>query len=588
MSLALALFVAVPVFTAARVLPANSERPSPLSPGLLMSIYGDNLGPVEGCTGYADTRNREIPNPAVPRQMLVNTLIYPKELCGVQVLAGDRPAGLLWVQAKQINFKVPQEVPLESTVTLRVVYNSVSSAAVLLKTSALTRSLVFEGPLTTLGPVWVKVLAPPGADSGIRYPFYTWPTYPGCHAFEVRRNGTVLKPRAVPPPGPISFAGNPCGSIGLPGPGAEPPRDRIPLHLFYEFDQPGVYEVRYFSRASVWMDQGAPADPPLTSWTRLEIRPWSQAQRMAWLSSLKVPENPALLLTDYIPAILGHPDGESLRLLVPLLYHREELVRRFAQGGLGFWPKEQWEPALLGALQERGPVDVVIDLVHGGLSAADLTRYLQTDDPVLLRGALRGLQQMLVWAPTPPPAADRAGAESALLAARTRLLAMGDAQTRTDYTALLGSLQDPRAGALLWEMVAANESREQALIAIAWRKNPADLPRLAAALDGPGDGNPLSYENASLPYQLRANFGDAATPYLVRSLRSSRSVWVRTNCARELIFVHHPAGFAFAAEALETNQKYAGEMVQYLKERFPELRNADNAAVLAWLTHRAR
>ena len=90
---------ATPFFTVDRVLPFDSARPAPLAPGMLISIYGQNLGPESGCEGQADPRRTETSNPVVSERF-VNTLIYPADLCGVQVFVGDKAAGLLYVQAK--------------------------------------------------------------------------------------------------------------------------------------------------------------------------------------------------------------------------------------------------------------------------------------------------------------------------------------------------------------------------------------------------------------------------------------------------------------------------------------------------------
>src|SRR5579859_3477027 len=84
---------AQPRFEAGRVLPSNSARQIPLEPGMLMSIYGEDLGPATPCIGYADQHNREAPNPLLPDQVFVNTMIYPKTLCGVQISVGQQPAG---------------------------------------------------------------------------------------------------------------------------------------------------------------------------------------------------------------------------------------------------------------------------------------------------------------------------------------------------------------------------------------------------------------------------------------------------------------------------------------------------------------
>ncbi|MCU1237925.1 MAG: hypothetical protein JWP63_5892, partial [Candidatus Solibacter sp.] len=46
------------------------------------------------------------------------------------------------------------------------------------------------------------------------------------------------------------------------------------------------------------------------------------------------------------------------------------------------------------------------------------------------------------------------------------------------------------------------------------------------------------------------------------------------------------SGFAFVAQAIEQKKSYAREMIQYVQERFPQLRGADDAAMLAFLRAR--
>ncbi len=121
-----------PTFEPEAVVPSNGYHPVPLAPGLLISIYGSHLGPATGCIGKADTQRRETPSPLRPKQSDVETLIYPRQLCDVQVFVGGIASGLLYVQEKQINFKVPQETPIEGTTELRVVYKGQSSRPVTL------------------------------------------------------------------------------------------------------------------------------------------------------------------------------------------------------------------------------------------------------------------------------------------------------------------------------------------------------------------------------------------------------------------------------------------------------------------------
>src|ERR1039458_4043584 len=111
----------VPTIRADRVLPAGGNHPVQLVPGMLVSIYAADIGPREGCIGQADNKKRETPSPSRPDQAFVETLIYPKELCGVQVMFGEAASGLLYVQEGQINFKVPQDDAMEGTAPLRVV-----------------------------------------------------------------------------------------------------------------------------------------------------------------------------------------------------------------------------------------------------------------------------------------------------------------------------------------------------------------------------------------------------------------------------------------------------------------------------------
>jgi hypothetical protein len=51
----------VPAFRADRVLPSGGDRPVQLVPGMLVSIYGTDLGPRESCIGHADPKKERRP-----------------------------------------------------------------------------------------------------------------------------------------------------------------------------------------------------------------------------------------------------------------------------------------------------------------------------------------------------------------------------------------------------------------------------------------------------------------------------------------------------------------------------------------------
>ena len=122
--------IAPPEYSARTILPSGARDPGPLAPGMLASIFGERLGPETACSGSADPRHRETPNPLRPNQTAIETQVFPKRLCDTEVQVGGIAAGLLYVQARQINFKVPQELPVEGTTEVRVVYKGQSGPVV--------------------------------------------------------------------------------------------------------------------------------------------------------------------------------------------------------------------------------------------------------------------------------------------------------------------------------------------------------------------------------------------------------------------------------------------------------------------------
>ena len=95
------------------------------------------------------------------------------------------------------------------------------------------------------------------------------------------------------------------------------------------------------------------------------MRAAEPGQRAAWLKHrvATMPADPAALLTDFIPSILGTPDAATLDIIVGLLYHRDERVRRFAAGGLGYWPRAAIIPAISKPIKERGPTEAAVRVI---------------------------------------------------------------------------------------------------------------------------------------------------------------------------------------------------------------------------------
>jgi hypothetical protein len=219
---------------------------------------------------------------------------------------------------------------------------------------------------------------------------------------------------------------------------------------------------------------------------------------------------------------------------------------------------------------------------------ADLSiAYLQSNSPVLSYGALRVLSATVLPPDSGATVDLRARAGDAMIRAAEHIIQI-DPENANQFVADLGQLRDQRSHDLLWDLV--NRRRPgfgQAIIAIAWRKSLPDLPKLAQLALQPANGRPLDYEFGSLPYALRNAYGDAAIPYLETMLQRSEFTWVRTNCARELIQAGRPEGFAFIADAITNNRRYRQEMIQFVRDQFPELRQADDPAILKFVQARA-
>src|SRR5262249_53831260 len=155
----------------------------------------------------------------------------------------DVPAGLLWVQAGQINFQVPRDVPFGGTANLRVIHAGVASDPAGLG-FGLERIAITQDEVAYAGmPVWVRVHTEYDLEHPIQYPLHQDPLWLVCEDVEVRRNGVLLPRQVVRNRLGGVVGGNLCSRTALP---EKPSKSgRLPLHLYYRFDQPGVYEVRF-------------------------------------------------------------------------------------------------------------------------------------------------------------------------------------------------------------------------------------------------------------------------------------------------------------------------------------------------------
>jgi len=446
-------------------------------------------------------------------------------------------------------------------------------------------TVALEAPARVGLPVWLKV----SSHDEIRYPFYTVPDWHVCHDVEVRKDGQPFprfKPLPTALPQMVVFAGPPCGILYLPGKVGHP--GSIPLHVMYRFDHPGVYEVRYVER----MPWGEPNAPNLMSpWTRIEIQAGTPEERAQWLAEISshAPSDATGLLTGYLPDILGVPDDRSLQLLTPYLNHPDAMVRQYVSYALSYWPGEQASKAVLAGIRAQGPSEdsarllsfskEMITVAEAEAAVQVALPYLKSDSAISLKGAIDMVGWIALGENSQISGALKKRAADALIDAEGQVVALGNREIANTYVAVLGSMKDDRAGKILWSFVERDIAHEQAIIALAWLHSPADLPKLAlkafppSAL--PGDSGPTS-----LPGALRYSYGDAALPYIEEMLQRSPYVFVRTGSARELVNAGRPSGFAFIVDAIQQNRAYRGEMIQFLRDRFPEIRQGDDAAAL--------
>lgn len=530
------------------VIRSDTRNPGTLAPGTLFSIYGRHLGPEKGCNAQPGT--------------------HPSELCGVRVLIGDSPAELSWVSDKQINARVPDTSPNTGAASLKVVFANVSSTPAEIRLGPLPVKISLEGAAHVAGPVWLHVDYPLGG--GPRYPFDFLPWDFKCDRIEIRKDGKVLTPISPNPRIGEIVSGNPCGSIGLYG-GPIPHTGSLPLHLQYRFDAPGIYEVRYSNNSFLGSDIHWQSD-----WTPVEVFP--AAPRFIGAH----PQDPAEILSDFLPGILARRDEETLTVVLEYLYHPSETVRRYAAGALYYWPDADVDARLRALVKAGGPTDVAVqhlEKTHVPELVVPTLPYLTSEDTVLMRGAITLLRAALSPDSLSLPQNIRIRAEQALVQAADRIISRSDPQTINEFIVTLGLTNGEASHQLLWSLVERRIGTGQAVIVIAWRKDPKDLPRLAALLQ-----SALDPELFSLAYALRNAFDTTALPYLREAMENSTVSGLQATCAQELMNAKDPAGFAFAAQAIRQNRRSKGQLIGYLHDRFPQTRADDETALLDFLS----
>ncbi len=451
------------------VVPNQPGNLRSLKPGIEVSIYGQHLGPTIGCTagagGWSDV----------------------KQLCGTAVTVGGVPAVLLYVQDKQINLRVPFNVPTEGLVPFVVTRDGRISPAVPARFEPYLATIKPSGMPYVDMPVWIEIQLPSPLWRSLRYPVTIRPADFGGHQFEVRRDGILLPPKAARYALPVVLGGP--GTYGTVGSGSlvglphEPKNPRqLPLHLMYRFDRPGRYEVRYIGYDFRYpMQKHALARSP---WIPIQVRPLAPGKRQAWLESMRSaePGDPVEWLSDYLPSLLAVPDAAVLPLLKNAVYHPNDLVRQYVLYALSFFDDSlliSWIPA---TIQSSGPTPDLAYLLswrrdlfqsRGSEIVHAVLPHLKSTSPLLAAGALQTLyflKPQYDWKTHPeiPGLLDRAVASQA-----ERLIGMHSAVVLQPLALYLGTWKTETSRRLLRHLVAEGTVREQAEICLQWISNAA-------------------------------------------------------------------------------------------------------------------
>jgi hypothetical protein len=568
-----------PAFTRESVLPVWGKHAQSLMPDDLVAIYGRHLAPAGGCA--------QAPPP--------NGGIYPTELCGTQVTANGIPAGLLAVLENQINLKVPAGAPTSGEAAIVVTVRGVRSQPVTVPFGKPKVLLSVAGPAYVHMPVWIALERPyPYYETS--YPYSLTPGNFGGGSFEVKYNGAILKPLETHLKDEQMTNGLLNGSVAPAG----APRGRLPLHLQYRFDVPGKYEIRFIgTRMEMDPARGMqPVQVDESDWTEIAILPYSAAQRRNWIQEqiTKMPSSPGLLVGDALPGLLALPDQLALRATLPELYHPDELVRRYVAASLTMFDSVLLAKELTPLVREKGPTEEIArildgreELFQGGHQAflATLPPFLNSASPLVQAGALQYLvwEQNHDWGKTPKFQTQRG---ALVLNAAPAILERGNARVQQLLAEALGSIKTDASRDLLWIMIENGKSEEQSRIALTWVGDSRDLPRLAGLLTKADPADQYGYRNSSLAYSLHRAYGDASLPYLKQAARDTKQIWVRTSCAKELVLADQTEGFEYLLRATDEMPSFKSEAVQFIQDRFPDLRGAPEDKVLAFLKTKAR
>jgi hypothetical protein len=452
-------------------------------------------------------------------------------------------------------------------------------------------------PAYTGLPIWIN--AELRFPLEIRYPYGEDPGNFGPNKLEVKHENRVIEQESHE--ASVSASTGPLdGSIAP----ASSPKNRLPLHLRYALDKPGIYSVRWTEvRHSFQNGEMVEEVVAQSDWLDFEVRQSTPEQRRDWIEKQRAPRvhrGAGEFVGDFLPSLLADaPDPGALQVVLEQLYSTEPLIHDCALGSLRLFREEDIRAQVVAILHHRGPNEALAYEISSHAPwfqdrKEDIVRtvlpYLHAREDWQVAATLK----MLVFVAHPgtfhwpPDSKVPAKSDQAVLEAAPELIERSSevSQILAEY---LGGIKSSGSRHLLWQVAARPEpAHEQALIALTWIGDAQDLPGLAELLIQPGDADKHGRDLASLPYHLVRAYGDRAVPYLERAISESPYTFVRTQSAEELALRGRPVAFRFFLNAVENARFYKPELVVWLKTNFAnELPgSADDAAVIAFLETR--
>jgi hypothetical protein len=432
-------------------------------------------------------------------------------------------------------------------------------------------------------PIWMEVESPTGYK--IHYPSSTTPNDFWCNEVEVKQDGRLLQPH-----------------IGLPAAGRNGPAcgwpaavvtadSKLPIHLQYPLTEPGIYMVRFTRREygrSAHLEIAEQSD-----WVPLQVRAAPSGLAEKWLTSelVMLHDTPNLRVAEVLPSLLASRDPRVLRVMIDTSYDADTLVAQYAANSLGLFDPEQVRIHLLPILQERGPSDALGWLfssdgdfalpIAAEIAAASLL-HLRSSEPAEVEGSVHALSilrdhhfQLL-----PETVAQ---IDDALQADVEFIISQRNEKAAWWTANFLGSTRPPAGRALLWNLIDAGMAKEQSLICITWFHDTSDLPRLTAIVNQYNSSDPNGSTQFSVVMDMQTQYGTVTRPYLRDILASSKQTWVRTAAAKGLVQMNDRAGWEFFVEVVRQRPLYREEMVRWLGDMFPAVRDADDAAIVNFL-----